>query len=163
MEQIITRIHEFDCAHRVMDHGGKCRNLHGHRYKAEISFKSITNLGIGYSIDFADIKKILGTWIDDKWDHGTVVNPSDKVIIDACIATNSKLYTMSLQNGYCNPTAENMSKELLLVSSVLFEKHEEIKISSIRLYETPNCFVDTTWESISDMELEQFKATYVSE
>ena len=34
----VTRVFEFDSAHRVMNEKVKCFNLHGHRFKVEATF-----------------------------------------------------------------------------------------------------------------------------
>ena len=35
MRTAITKIVSFDAAHRLPDHAGRCRNLHGHTYRLE--------------------------------------------------------------------------------------------------------------------------------
>ncbi|MDR1661543.1 MAG: 6-carboxytetrahydropterin synthase, partial [Azoarcus sp.] len=58
----ITRRIEFDAGHRIPDHVGQCRNLHGHRYALEISFGGdiIDAPGCavnGMVMDFSEIKR----------------------------------------------------------------------------------------------------------
>ena len=42
-------------------------------------------------------------------------------------------------NEYCNPTVENIVREMFFAMEVLFQNYESLKIESIKLYETPNC------------------------
>ena len=53
----ITRRLEFDAGHRVLGHEGKCKNLHGHRYSAEITVTAPDLDGLGRVIDFGVIKE----------------------------------------------------------------------------------------------------------
>lgn len=152
MKQYISRKGSFDSGHRVMNEKMKCFNLHGHTYlyKLTFSFESIES--IGYALDFKEIKRVACQWIDDVLDHGMILNPLDIEVLRAVQATGSKLWTMSL-NGkleYCNPSVENIAKEIFLAMEVLFEQYPQLKMHKIRLYETPNCA--TTCKGVSDYE-----------
>jgi len=159
--QTITRKGNIDSAHRVMDHGSKCFNLHGHTYLYELTFGFDTVDNIGFKIDFADIKAIGVKWLEDAFDHGTILNPNDQTLIRACNIGHDgipyKLWTMALNNlEYCNPTAENISKEMLLGLREIFKEHDGLAPVHIRLFETTNCFTDCTLKSISEKESDNF-------
>ena len=64
---------------------------------------------------------------------------------------------MSL-NGkdYCNPSVENVAREIFLAQQILFEAYDGLEIHHIRLNETPNCYTDVYSESIPDIEKENF-------
>lgn len=149
--QLITRKVEIDYGHRVMNERMKCYNNHGHRGVIELTFSYDSIQDIGYQIDFKEIKRIGGQWLDDMLDHCFIVNPHDTVMIEACEKVGSKLWIMSLngKNNYCNPTAENISKEIFLTMEILFLGFEDLQIDSIKFYETPNCWIDTNKSSIS--------------
>lgn len=158
--QTVTRKCEIDAGHRVMNERMKCFNNHGHRYVFELVFGFETIQEIGYQIDFKEIKRVGCQWIDDMLDHGFLANPKDEVMIKACKDLQSKLWLMSL-NGkgeYCNPTAENISKEVFLAMQILFENYESLWIEKVICYETPNCWTETTKNSISEKELENFRS-----
>jgi 6-pyruvoyltetrahydropterin/6-carboxytetrahydropterin synthase len=153
-KQYITRKGTFDSGHRVMNERMKCFNLHGHTYLYELEFEFNEMEEIGYAIDFKEIKRVGSQWIDDLLDHGMIVNPHDIEVIRAATATDSKIWYMSL-NGigqYCNPSVENIAKEMFLAMQILFDKYENLKIHKITLYETPNCFTTCINESISELE-----------
>ena len=78
---------EWDMGHRVMNHVSKCRNLHGHRYKAEICLEG--NLidingdsSEGMVMDFEAIKRIAVEYIQDILDHGFMIWEKDKLLMD---------------------------------------------------------------------------------
>jgi 6-pyruvoyl-tetrahydropterin synthase/tetratricopeptide (TPR) repeat protein len=137
--QYITRKGSFDSAHRLMNERVKCFSIHGHTYLYELTFVFQRAQPIGYAIDFKEIRRVGATWIDDTLDHGAILNPKDADFKAAAIATGSKLRLMSL-NGpgeYCNPTVENVAKEIFLAMEVLFADWVDLRIHRVRLYETP--------------------------
>lgn len=145
--ETITRIFEFDAAHRVMNERVKCYNLHGHRWKVEVTFSYDHIPLLGYAIDFKEIKRIVGDWIDEHLDHACILNPQDEQLIMLCRNYGWKLYVMGM--GYAddkNPTAENLASELFCIIQMLVNT---VDLVSIKLYETPNCWVSTSSPSYS--------------
>ncbi len=144
MKQSVTKAIEIDAGHRLLDEPSKCRHIHGHRFRIELTFSFKACASVGYAINFGDIKKIAGDWLNEHMDHGFIANPEDTVMIEACRASDSKLYLMSL-NGigeYCNPTAENIAVEIFIVMSRLFQEYDGLKLVQVRCRETPNSWAD---------------------
>lgn len=140
----ITRIFEFDAAHRILNEKVKCFNLHGHRFKVEVTFEYSDGGSLGYAIDFKEIKRVAGDWIDKNLDHAAILNPLDKDLIVFCKKNGLRCHVMGLGNeGDINPSAENISAELFSIIEELLAKHP-VTIKNVRLYETPNCWVDVT-------------------
>ena len=162
--QTITREYGFDTGHRVMNERFKCFNVHGHRYHIKLTYSFQDTHEIGYIIDFKEIKRVGVQWIDDMMDHGFIANPVDIKLIKILKDIETKLYFMSLNgNGYCNPTVENVAREIFLAQEVIFENYEGLEIHHIRLNETPNCSTDVYKESIPDIERENFYKTKYDE
>ena len=134
-----TRKIRFDAAHRVMEHESKCKMLHGHRYIAEVTFKSEKLDKLGRIIDFGLIKDILGKWIEDNFDHNVILNINDKKLGDQISAiTGQEIYY--LPN---NPTAENIADYLRLkICPRLFADYK-IQCPKIKISETPNCYAES--------------------
>ena len=132
----ITRRVEFDAAHRVMEHESKCRNLHGHRYAVEITCEGELD-SLGRVIDFGVLKEIVGGWIDEKLDHGCILNIRDENIMILCQHEDWKYYVMDF-----NPTAENLAMEIRMVATRLLMKVDGMTVKGVRVYETPNCWAD---------------------
>ncbi len=131
----------FDAAHRVLNHEGKCRYLHGHRYEAEASFVAETLDDIGRVIDFGVIKEKLGAWINAHWDHTTILWDRDKPLGEAISAiTEQKIYYLPY-----NPTAENIARYLLETICPDLFKEEGIRCISMAVHETPSC---TAWAQL---------------
>lgn len=135
---ICTRRIEFDAAHRIKKHESKCKMLHGHRYVVEASFSAPELDKLGRVIDFGVIKEVLGKWIDENFDHNTILSTADKKLGDDIEKiTNQKIFYLDYQ-----PTAENIARYLFEeVCPKLFADYE-IKCTKLRIYETPNCYAE---------------------
>ena len=140
----ITRTFEFDSAHRVMNEKVKCYNLHGHRFKVDVEFEFHSVKALGYTIDFKELKRVVGTFLDEHWDHASLLNPRDEDLIRLCQDNNWNFWVMGMGNkGDYNPSAEFIAYELLHICNLFFRWDKEgVAVSKIRLYETPNCWVD---------------------
>jgi len=159
--QYISRKGNFDSGHRVMNERMKCFNIHGHTYLYELTFEFNEMEEIGYAIDFKEIKRVGCQWIDDLLDHGMILNPKDTKLIETTKEYGTKLWEMSLNGDgeYCNPSVENIAKEIFLAMMVLFQPYKDLKIHKITIYETPNCWTECTRESISDSEAQNWMKT----
>ena len=136
MTYSITRKIEFDAGHRVFQHESKCNNFHGHRYVLEVYARPDDGLDhLGRVIDFSVLKKVLGGWIDENWDHGFIYNKEDK-LTKQFFEQNVSLRSYEMIN---NPTAENMAAYLLDYVCPMLFKHFAITVHKIVLWETPNC------------------------
>jgi 6-pyruvoyltetrahydropterin/6-carboxytetrahydropterin synthase len=89
------------------------------------------------------------------WDHGAILNPHDTQLIETVKALKGKIWLMSLngEGEYCNPSVENIAKELYLIQGILVANtFKDLWIQSIKLYETPNCFTTCEMGSGSNRE-----------
>ena len=129
---------DFDAGHRVIGHKNKCQYLHGHRYTLEITATALELDELGMVADFGVLKKIMKTWIDTNFDHNIILHKNDHKLgehISKC--TGQSVYYID-----SNPTAENIALHLWQdVIPLLFAK-SSFQILRIRLYETPNCYVE---------------------
>lgn len=153
--QTIYRKGTFDACHRVMNERFKCFNIHGHTYHYTLTFSYSTVEPIGYAVDFKEVKRVFMQFIDDMFDHAAILNPKDHVLIEACTQVKSKMWLMTLNGGdYCNPTVENIAKEILCCINYMTLKlyGNRIKVHSISIDETPTCGTTVTMNSISENE-----------
>lgn len=134
-----TRRIEFDAAHRVVGHEGKCRNVHGHRYVIEASFVASEALDdLGRVVDFGVIKSVLGGWVDEHWDHTAILFADDERLGKAISEhTLQRIFYLPT-----NPTAENMAEYLMNTVCPQLFAGMPIRCTRIRLYETPNCYAE---------------------
>jgi 6-pyruvoyltetrahydropterin/6-carboxytetrahydropterin synthase len=144
--EITTRL-EFDAGHRIPNHNSQCRNLHGHRYVIEITLTGqvITEEKIsenGMVMDFSDVKRIARERVVDIWDHAFLVHKNDQVVLDF-LNTLPNHKTVIFQHV---PTAENMAAEAFRILQDQYQDTygNQLKLSRVRLYETPNSWADAT-------------------
>lgn len=131
MTNIIQRI-EIDAGHRLLKHEGKCRNLHGHRYVFEVELTAPRLDHVGRVLDFSEVKRVLGGWLDENWDHGYLHELEDP-IGKLAAAEGLKSYVLPFP-----PTAENMSEYFYGVASSLLSGFP-VTVVGVTVHETPNC------------------------
>ena len=146
MVTTVTRSLYFDYGHRVLKHGGKCRHIHGHRGRAEITVEAWKLNELDMVIDFGDVKKLVGGWLDSNWDHNLLLHPADPLMALILVSGPSKAKEVFadrepfiMPNG--NPTAENMAAVLFHQATSLL-KDNRITVVGVRLWETPTCYAE---------------------
>lgn len=123
----VTKIIEFCYGHRLLEHKGKCRFLHGHNASIEVEIEADTLDENGMVMDFGDIRDKVKSWVDEHLDHKMLLCKNDPAL-KLLQELNEPHFVMEE-----NPTAENIAK-------VIFQAVEKmgLKISEIRLWETPS-------------------------
>jgi len=157
VRQLITRKGKFDFGHRVLNHRkdlNKCCNAHGHTalWELTLSFES-QELEFGYIVDFGEIKRQFDGFVQEFLDHGWISNPLDS-LLTYFQKESLKCWVMSLNGGEdCNPSCENICKELIYVSMKLFERYPKLRVYELKLYETASSFVTSDLQSLSAQEI----------
>jgi 6-pyruvoyltetrahydropterin/6-carboxytetrahydropterin synthase len=143
MTSIICRKFRIDAGHRVYKHEGKCAHIHGHSYEFWVYLRSKNLDQLGRVIDYGVIKDSVGTWLEDHWDHAMLLYNMDPIVVHWNIGgmfSGMKCYFLS-----CNPTAENLARELLYKVSDMFYG-SGLEVDRVVCWETPNCFAEARWE-----------------
>jgi 6-pyruvoyltetrahydropterin/6-carboxytetrahydropterin synthase len=121
----VTKTIEFSYGHRLLNHNGKCRYLHGHNGMLEIDVEAEALDEMGMVIDFTEVNEVVKTWVDGNLDHRMLLcreDPMVPVMQDA----EEPVYVMD-----DNPTAENIA------ALVYKAAHKSgLKVSEVRLWET---------------------------
>lgn len=132
------RYHDISCGHRVVGHESKCRHLHGHNYRIHFTVRKIDFDcpfdEIGRVLDFSMIKEHLCQWVENNWDHKTLIWEKDPKLDELV-----KLFPDSICVTTFNPTAENMA--MYLVEELAPDLMEPLGCSLImcRIEETRKC------------------------
>ena len=141
----ITRRLEFDAGHRIPNHGGQCRHIHGHRYVLEITLLGnvLNHQGHGDDgmvLDFSEIKTIANEYIVQRWDHAFLVAKEDQTLVQF-LASIPNHKTVVLDTI---PTVENLAQTAFTILAPVFKDRfsGRLDLSRLRLYETPNCWSD---------------------
>ncbi len=125
----VTREIHFCYGHRLLNHEGMCRHLHGHNGKLEVTLyaKSLNRLGMVR--DFEEIKEVVQSWVDQVLDHNMILCKNDPVI-PMLEQLGERHYVIEV-----NPTAEVISK---MVFDYAVSKGLPVK--SVRLWESPKSY-----------------------
>ncbi len=122
----VTREILFCYGHRLLNYHGKCRHLHGHNGRAEITLRSETLDQNKMVRDFEEIKEIVQKWIDENLDHKMILCKDDPLIPtlqelkEACVIIDA------------NPTAEVLAKHIFD-----FAHSQGLPVLEVRFWETP--------------------------
>jgi 6-pyruvoyltetrahydropterin/6-carboxytetrahydropterin synthase len=122
----VTKRLDFCYGHRLINHQGVCRHLHGHNAMVEIDVTAEALDARDMVVDFADIKNALKTWIDRELDHKMILRHDDP-LVEVLRAQGEPVYTMD-----ANPTAERLARLIYETATGL-----GFNVSAVRLWETP--------------------------
>lgn len=125
----ITREIHFCYGHRLLDYQGKCRHLHGHNGKAVIVLQTENLDRLGMVVDFGEVKRVIGGWIDATLDHKMILHRDDPVL-PFLRQQNEPVYVIDT-----NPTAENIARLIYH-----FAKEQGFPVVEVTLWETENSY-----------------------
>ncbi len=113
MYEVSVRRH-FDAAHYLRDYGGKCEELHGHRFEVVVYVQTEELNEIGLSVDFRGLKDALDGIIAS-FDHACLndVPPFDIL----------------------NPSSENLAAAIY---RELVKRLEDVRVSRVEVWESPD-------------------------
>lgn len=124
----VSKEFKWEMGHRLPDHFGNCKNIHGHSYKMIVGFEGELNEN-DMIIDFYDVDKIIKPLVD-KLDHAFIVNEKDKDVVDFLDKIKSKKMVVNF-----NSTVEKLC-HFVLDEIKKFDLPRNISSVSVRIYET---------------------------
>jgi 6-pyruvoyltetrahydropterin/6-carboxytetrahydropterin synthase len=145
----LTRVFNFDMAHALLNYPGKCKNIHGHTYKLEVTVQGTpcnneSSPMKGMLIDFSDFKKLIHNDLVSIWDHALMIHQdSDPALLIALKNNYEKIMIVPFQ-----PTTENMICEMASIIKKILPSH--LQLFSLRLYETENSYAE--WHASENIE-----------
>lgn len=132
----VSKEFRWEMAHRLPFHEGRCKNLHGHSYKALIQFEGELDKN-GMLIDFYDIHKIVHPVIDEM-DHSIICDKNDSELIEFARKINERTVIIDFPS-----TAENIC--IYILNRILDQNlPENLKSITVRVYETLDSFAELT-------------------
>ncbi len=131
----VTKKIEFCYGHRLLDHDGICKHLHGHNAVAEIEIRADSLDPRNMVCDFSEIKRVVKGWIDKELDHKMILRHDDPLVKPL----------QALGEPICildsNPTAERIAR-------LVFDKTRALgfAVTEVRVYETPSSYASYSGE-----------------
>ena len=121
----VTKRFEFDAAHKLPYHKGKCVNLHGHLFILDVEVSGEINMiseseEYGMIIDFGVLKNIVNEHVISKMDHSFL----------------NDLFVYPTAEFMVTWIAEKLSREMHSLYA------GRLKLVRVRLYETPTSYAE---------------------
>lgn len=121
-ETTIEVRHNFETAHRLFQTPGKCENIHGHSFWCNLELVGeVGKTGMLADLDFGDVKKKFRSFLDENFDHRTLLNKEDPWAKPVFFATQTNVehvFTADSSTAYSlpglfptegDPTTENIA------------------------------------------------------
>lgn len=129
MKYILNKTFAFEASHRLIkNYNGKCRSNHGHTYKIILRLEGKKLDDKDMLIDFHETK-VLKNWMDEVFDHSTILWEKDPMIKYMKESNQKLLITKK------SPTAEHIA-ELIMEKAIEIFSNDRIKVHSIEINET---------------------------
>ena len=112
MRTSVTRSFTFEASHQLPFHAGKCKRLHGHGYRLEVTVTGPVRED-GMVVDFAELREVVDREVVDRYDH------------------------QYLNDFFENPTAEVVAGAIWKSLEAA-----DLRLTRLRLWETADCMVE---------------------
>lgn len=138
----ITKQFSFETGHALYGYDGKCRNVHGHSYKLNVTvigepIGDPNHVKYGMVIDFGDLKKIVKEEIVDKFDHAVVFNKNTPHL-ELAKELENRDHNVILVDY--QPTSEQMAIDF--AEKIQQRLPKNIRLFSLKLQETETSFAE---------------------
>ena len=131
----ISKEFTWEMSHRIKDHKGLCKNIHGHTYKMELSLTG-SPADDYMLLDYYDMAQIVNPIIAEM-DHAFLVSDDDGLMLPFLKENNFK--HVVIPNA---TTAENIVKMLLERLAPEFQKFDNLTAIKVRIFETFDVFAE---------------------
>jgi 6-pyruvoyltetrahydropterin/6-carboxytetrahydropterin synthase len=133
-----TRIYKevcFDASHRLLHYEGKCKNLHGHRFRVEVWLAGEIDSQTGILVDFNVIRDVV-----ERFDHQVILNREDPMI--GCLEKYQPVVTTE-----GDPSSEVLAGEIRkLLDRECQLGRNGARVVRIRVWESDTCCAEQVYE-----------------
>jgi 6-pyruvoyltetrahydropterin/6-carboxytetrahydropterin synthase len=130
----IAKEFNWEMGHRLPEHFGKCKNIHGHSYKMLVEIEGDV-LENGMVMDYYHLRDVIDPIIE-RMDHAFLVYKEDANVIEFLEKMNSKRVVVDFQS-----TVENITRYFLneIKKTKLPSNIRKVKV---RVCETPDDYAE---------------------
>jgi 6-pyruvoyltetrahydropterin/6-carboxytetrahydropterin synthase len=139
----ISKEFRWEMGHRLPNHDGLCKNIHGHSYKMIVEIEGEVNES-GMIIDFYDLGKIIKPLIE-QYDHAFLCWEKDEVVRSFLEKNNMKRVIVDYQStveNICEDFIKRIQQELQKIKGNIF------KALTVKVSETPNSVAEKTVQMV---------------
>ena len=108
-----------------MKHTGKCRHLHGHSARAEITLRTHTLNQQAMVMDFSELKHVVAAYIDQQLDHNLLLHQDDPLC-----------HILQQQGERFQALSQHPTAEYLAQMIYEYSKNQGLPIYKVVLWET---------------------------
>ncbi|MGI6369937.1 MAG: 6-carboxytetrahydropterin synthase [Ignavibacteria bacterium] len=127
----------WEMGHRLPNHNGLCKNLHGHSYKMRVELEGQLNEN-KMLIDYYDLSKIANKVIEP-FDHAFLCEKEDKLVLDFLQQNGFKTLLF-----HCSSTVENITYYMLDLLAEELRSYSNIEKITVRIYETSDVYAEAS-------------------
>ncbi|NPA42929.1 MAG: 6-carboxytetrahydropterin synthase [Chlorobi bacterium] len=138
----LTKIFHFETGHALAGYDGKCRNVHGHSYRLEVTvigtpIDDPSHVKYGMVMDFGDLKKVVKEHVVDVYDHALLLNKNGayREIGEYLLERGHKVLLVDFQ-----PTGEMMLLDI--ARRIEPRLPEGVRLFALKLYETGTSYAE---------------------
>ncbi len=131
----ISKDFRWEMAHRLPEHTGGCRNVHGHSYRMWIELTGEPDEQ-GMVLDYFTLKEIVDPLVAEI-DHSFLCDRSDKLIVDFLKSSGLKAVFVDFPT-----TAEHIAQWFFLRLSPLFAPMKHLRELRVRIQETERTYAE---------------------
>ena len=135
MRTTIAKQFRWEMGHRLPDHPGLCKNIHGHSYEAQVILIGEPD-DSGMVMDYFDLKTMVQPLVD-KLDHCFLLDSSDTVMREFFAEHPMKVVQIDVPT-----TAENIAHYLLDHIIRQLPHGHRVEAVKVRIYETEKTYAE---------------------
>ena len=125
---VSRELKQFSAAHRLnKNYHGKCQHLHGHNYTVRVTLATPQLDPFDFVMDSDDIKRLFDEWLQEHWDHVTLVSEQDDTLITFLKNEKQRFFIIP---GGANTTAEVLAQYLFHQFSTIIADEVALGFSS---------------------------------
>jgi len=126
----IAKEFRWEMGHRLPNHGGACRNVHGHSYRMVVEVEGGVNPETGMILDFADISAKVKPLLQEL-DHAFLCQESDTEVRELLERMDMKRVYIPVPS-----TVENICGLMAERLKPAFAGESQVEAFTIRIWET---------------------------
>jgi 6-pyruvoyltetrahydropterin/6-carboxytetrahydropterin synthase len=136
----IAKEFRWEMGHRLPNHKGACKNIHGHSYKMVVELSGEVDPKSGMIIDFYVLGLIVKPFVE-AFDHSFLVYKKDKKLLDF-LSENKMKKVVTDYYG----TVENICSDFanMIVKGIKKNKVKNVYSITVKIFETPNSYAEIT-------------------
>jgi 6-pyruvoyltetrahydropterin/6-carboxytetrahydropterin synthase len=131
----IAKEYRWEMGHRLVQHQGLCKNIHGHSYTLRVEIEGNTDT-TGMVMDFYDLSALVQPIVDEL-DHCFICDDSDSVMLEFFLNHPMKVVVVPFPT-----TAENICAWFADRLTPEFLRFERLRSFTLRLHETERAYAE---------------------